>query len=414
MVPSFDLLLQGCRLPDGRLVDLGTLEGRIAEIGSLTGRPSHRAVDCGGLVLTPGLVDAHIHLDKAFLSERAPSIEGTVAEALRVTAEVKRRFTVDDIRARARRVLDQAVRAGTTAMRSHVEIDPIVGLKGLEALTELKREYARAIDLQLCAFAQEGILQSPGTEALLEQALSSGADLIGGCPYNDTDAHAQIDIVFRLAREFDVDVDFHIDFFDEPEHMDVLYVAEQAVRFGWQGRVAVGHASELAGLSHDAFHRAALTLKEAGVGVIILPATDLYLMGRKDARHVRRGLAPAKRLLTAGVTVAVATNNILNAFTPMGTGDLALMGYLMTAAAHMGTEGDVTDILAMLTAHPARILRLPDYGLHVGARADLVLWETERPAEVVTTMAPRRLVVKAGRLSVEHERRCRDLWRAGA
>ena len=414
MVPSFDLLLQGCRLPDGRLVDLGTLEGRIAEIGSLTGRPSHRAVDCGGLVLTPGLVDAHIHLDKAFLSERAPSTEGTVAEALRVTAEAKRRFTVDDIRARARRVLDQAVRAGTTAMRSHVEIDPIVGLKGLEALTELKREYARAIDLQLCAFAQEGILQSPGTEALLERALSSGADLIGGCPYNDTDAHAQIDIVFRLAREFDVDVDFHIDFFDEPEHMDVLYVAEQAVRFGWQGRVAVGHASELAGLSHDAFHRAALTLKEAGVGVIILPATDLYLMGRKDARHVRRGLAPAKRLLTAGVTVAVATNNILNAFTPMGTGDLALMGYLMTAAAHMGTEGDVTDILAMLTAHPARILRLPDYGLHVGARADLVLWETERPAEVVTTMAPRRLVVKAGRLSIEHERACRDLWRTGA
>ena len=220
--------------------------------------------------------------------------------------------------------------------------------------------------------------------------------------------------MFRLAREFDVDADFHIDFFDEPEHMDVLYVAEQAVRFGWQGRVAVGHASELAGLSPEAFHRAAATLKDAGVGVIILPATDLYLMGRKDARHIRRGLAPAKRLLAAGVTVAAATNNILNAFTPMGTGDLALMGYLMTAAAHMGTDGDVADILAMLTVHPARILRLPDYGLHVGARADLVLWETERPAEVVTTMAPRRLVVKAGRLSIEHERTCRDLWRTGA
>ena len=154
MVPAFDLLLRGCRLPDGRLVDLGTLDGRIAEIGSLTGRPAHRAVDCAGLVLTPGLVDAHIHLDKALLSERAPSVEGTVAEALRVTAEAKRHFTVEDIRARARRELDQAVRAGTTAMRSHVEIDPIVGLKGLQALTELKQEYAPAIDLQLCAFAQ--------------------------------------------------------------------------------------------------------------------------------------------------------------------------------------------------------------------------------------------------------------------
>jgi cytosine deaminase len=114
------------------------------------------------------------------------------------------------------------------------------------------------------------------------------------------------------------------------------------------------------------------------------------------------------------VTVAAATNNILNAFTPMGTGDLALMGYLMTAAAHMGTERDVADILAMLTEHPARILRLPDYGLRVGARADLVLWETERAAEVVTTMAPRRLVVKAGRLSLEHERTCREFWRSGA
>ena len=414
MIPSFDLLLQGCRLPDGRLVDLGTLEGKIAEIGSLTGRPAHRAVDCGGLVLTPGLVDAHIHLDKALLSERAPSVEGTVTEALRVTAAAKRRFTVEDIRARARRVLDRAVRAGTTAMRSHVEIDPIVKLKGLEALTELKREYAPAIDLQLCAFAQEGILQSPGTEALLAQALRSGADVIGGCPYNDTDAHAQIDVVFRLAREFDVDVDFHIDFFDEPEHMDVLYVAEQAVRFGWQGRVVVGHASELAALSPEALDRAAAILKDAGVGVIILPATDLYLMGRKDVKNVRRGVAPAKRLLAAGVTVAAATNNILNAFTPMGTGDLALMGYLMTAAAHMGTERDVADILAMVTEHPARMLRLPDYGLHVGARADLVLWETERPAEVMTTMAPRRLVVKAGRLSIEHERTCRELWRTGA
>jgi cytosine deaminase len=134
-------------------------------------------------------------------------------------------------------------------------------------------------------------------------------------------------------------------------------------------------------------------------------------MGRTDVRNVRRGLAPAKRLLAAGVTVAVATNNILNAFTPMGTGDLALMGYLMTAAAHMGTERDVGDILAMLTEYPARMLRLPEHGLRIGARADLVLWETERAAEAVTTMAPRRLVVKAGRLSVQHERTCMEFWR---
>ncbi|HTY81026.1 MAG TPA: amidohydrolase family protein [Candidatus Bathyarchaeia archaeon] len=411
MTEPFELLLLAAKLPDGRLADVGMRHGSIAEIGALAGRDARRVVDCGGLVLTPGLVDAHIHLDKALLSERAPSVEGTVAEALRVSAAAKRSFTVEDIRSRARRVLDAAVRAGTTAMRSHVEIDPIVELRGLEALLALKSEYAPAIDLQLCAFAQEGILQSPGTEALLARALEGGADLIGGCPYNDTDAHAQIDIVFRLAREYDVDVDFHIDFFDEPEHLDVLYVAEQTVRFGWQGRVAAGHVSELAALEPERFDQVAAILKDAGVGVIVLPATDLYLMGRKDARNPRRGLAPARRLLAAGVTVAAATNNVLNAFTPMGTGDLALMGYLVTAAAHMGAERDVADVLAMLTEHPARLLRLPDYGLRVGGRADLVLWDTERPGEVVTTMAPRRLVVKAGRLSIQHERTCTELWR---
>lgn len=412
MAEPFELLLRKVTLPDGRLADVGTRGGKIAAIGSLTEHPARHTVEGGRRVLTPGLVDAHIHLDKALLSERAPSIEGTVAEALQVTAEAKRSFTGDDISARARRVLDAAIRAGTTAMRSHVEIDPIVGLKGLDALLALKHEYAPAIDLQLCAFAQEGILRSPGTEALLARALEGGADLIGGCPYNDTDAHAQIDIVFRLARDFDVDVDFHIDFFDEPDHLDVLYVAEQTVRFGWQGRVVAGHVSELAALEAEHLDRVAAILKNAGIGVIILPATDLYLMGRKDTRNARRGLAPAKRLLAAGVTVAAATNNILNAFTPMGTADLALMGYLLTAAAHMGTESDVANVLAMLTEHPARMLRLPDYGLHVGARADLVLWETERPAEVVTTMAPRRLVVKAGRLSIQHERSCTEFWRS--
>ena len=411
MDEPFDLLLRAAKLPDGQSADVGIRHGTIARIGVLGEHRAHTVVDCGGGVLTPGLVDAHIHLDKALLSERAPSLEGTVAEALRVSAAAKKSFTVDDIRSRARRVLDAAVRSGTTAMRSHVEIDPIVELKGLEALLDLKREYAPAIDLQLCAFAQEGILQSPGTEALLARALEGGADLIGGCPYNDTDARAQIDIVFRLAREYDVDVDFHIDFFDEPDHLDILYVAEQTVRFGWEGRVAAGHASELAALEPEDFDRVAAVLRDAGIGVIILPATDLYLMGRKDSRNPRRGLAPARKLLASGITVAAATNNVLNAFTPTGTADLALMGYLVTAAAHMGTDRDVADVFAMLTEHPARLLRLPDYGLRVGARADLVLWETERPSEVVTTMAPRRLVVKAGRLSIRHERTCTELWR---
>jgi len=409
---GFDLLLLNCRLPDGRTADIACAGGRIAAMGNLSGRPAERTLRCEGRAVTPGLVESHIHLDKALLSDRTPSREGTLAEAIRVTGEAKRNFTVEDIRTRARTVLDMAIQSGTTAMRSHVEVDPIVGLKGLEALLPLRQEYAPAIDLQLCAFAQEGILQAPGTEALLAEALRRGAEVIGGCPYNDSDAFTQIDIVFRLAREFDVDADFHVDFFDEPEHLHLRYIAEQSLRHGWQGRVALGHCTELAALPPPDLEPIAGLLRDAGVGVITLPATDLYLMGRKDSHRIRRGLAPAKRLLASGVTVAAATNNVRNAFTPVGNANLALMGFLLTVGAHMGTVTEQAEVLRMLTEHPARLLRLPAYGLAVGCQADLVVWDAGQAEEIVATLAPPRLVVKRGRVSVEHERTVREPWRA--
>jgi cytosine/creatinine deaminase len=411
MTGHLDLLLRECRLPDDRVVDVGCRDGRIVETGRLAGRSAARDIACEGRAVTPGLVDAHIHLDKALLSERSPSREGSLAEALRVTGAAKRGFTCEDIQARARRVLDMAVRQGTTAMRSHAEVDPIVGLMGFEALGELKREYAPAIDLQLCAFAQEGILQAPGTEALLREALRAGADLVGGVPYNDTDARRHIDIVFDLAAEFSVDVDFHTDFFDEPQHLHARYIAEETVRRGWQGRVALGHMSEMAALPPVEQESLARRLAEAGVAVIVLPATDLYLMGRKDVRSVRRGLAPAKRLLGAGVTVAAATNNVRNAFTPFGTAGLPLMGYLLGVAGHLGGETDLRLVLDMLTVQPARILRMADYGLAAGCRADLVVWEAERAEDIITALAPCRLAVKAGRVTLEHARSVGEPWR---
>ena len=386
MTAPLDLLLRECRLPDGSVADIGCRGGRIALLGSLAGRPAVREIAGEGRVVTPGLVDAHIHLDKALLSDRAPSREGSLAEALRVTAEAKRGFTRADILARARRTLDMAVRQGTTAMRSHAEIDPIVGLMGFEALQTLKREYAPAIDLQLCAFAQEGILKSPGTEALLREALRAGADLVGGVPYVDPDPRRHVDIVFDLAAE--------------------------TVRRGWQGRVALGHMSEMAALPPDEQDALARELARAGVAVIVLPATDLYLMGRKDVRSPRRGLAPVKRLLAAGVTVAAATNNVQNAFTPVGTAGLPLMGFLLSVGAHMGADAELGQVLETLTTQPARILRIPDYGLGVGSRADLVVWEAERAQQVVSAQRPCRLIVKAGRVTVEHARSVREPWRA--
>ncbi|MGH7312857.1 MAG: amidohydrolase family protein, partial [Candidatus Rokuibacteriota bacterium] len=403
-----------CRVPDREgLVDIALREGRIAAIAVHDPSGGHTVpvIDVGGRLVTPGLVEAHIHLDKAFLSERISAPTTSVREAIRLVGEAKRSFTADDICARARRVLDLAVAAGTTAMRAHVEVDPIVGLTGMEAMLALKAEYAPALELQLCAFAQEGILQAPGTEALLRRALQMGADLVGGCPYNDTDPLMHIDIVFRLARAFGVDVDFHVDFFDEPDHLHVREIIERTREIGWHGRVAVGHLTELAALPAVLQDEIIARLRDAGIGVICLPATDLYLMGRSDDVSPRRGLTPVRRLLAAGVPVALASNNIRNPFTTVGTADLSHMAFLAAVAAHMGTPADLRQLVDAVTTHPARILNLRDYGLAPGTHADLVVWDCARVEDVVAALPGRVLVMRRGRVSVEHERRVHEHWR---
>jgi cytosine/creatinine deaminase len=406
-----DLLLRGARLTDrDGLVDVAVAGQRIVGIDT-TARSARESIDVGGRLVTPGLVESHIHLDKALLGDRVVSTAGTLEEAIRLTGEAKRAFTVDDIRDRARRVLDVAVQAGTTAMRSHVEVDPIVGLAGLEALLPLREEYAPALDLQLCAFPQEGIVKAPGTEALLRRALTLGADLVGGCPYNDSDGLEHIRIVFALATAFGVDADFHVDFADEPEHLHVREIAAQTVRAGWQGRVAVGHLTELAAVPGFRQDEIIAEIAAAGVGVICLPATDLYLMGRRDDGNVRRGLTPVRRLLDAGVPVALASNNVRNPFTPVGTADLSHMAFVAAVAAHMGTPADLRALLTTITLHPARLLRLPDYGLAPGCYADLVVWDCAQPEDVVAVLPPRRLVIKRGRVTIEAHHEVRQRWR---
>jgi cytosine/creatinine deaminase len=406
-----DLVLRGARLVDrDGPVDITIAGERIVgiDVVALGGRES---IDVGGRLVTPGLVESHIHLDKAFLDDRLVSTAESLEEAIRLTAEAKRAFTADDIRERARRVLDLAVRAGTTAMRSHVEVDPIVGLAGMEALLPLREEYAPALDLQICAFAQEGIVKTPGTEGLLRRALTMGADLVGGCPYNDTDGIEHIRIVFALATAFGVDADFHVDFGDEPQHLHVREIAAQTIRVGWQGRVAVGHLTELAALPSFRQDEIIAEIAAAGLGVICLPATDLYLLGRRDDGNVRRGLTPVRRLLRAGVPVALASNNVRNPFTPVGTADLSHMAFVTAVAAHMGTPVDLRALLTAITVHPARLLRLPDYGLAPGCFADLVVWDCVQPEEVVASLPSRTLVVKRGRVTIQTRHEVIQRWR---
>src|SRR6266404_2718754 len=248
---AFDLSFRNARTrSQATPVDIGVSGGRIAAIEP---RLACEAMefDAGSRLVLPGFVDTHIHLDKACLLGRCGHDHSTVSDAIRAVAAMKRDFTVEDIHARGARVIERAIVHGTTRMRTHVEIDPRIGLRGFEAIKALKRDYAWAIDLSICVFPQEGLTNDPGTEELLVAALRDGGDLIGGCPYMDTDPMAQLEKLFDLAQAFDVDVDLHLDFDLDPSWWHLDEVLRQTERRNYQGRVALGHATKLSALPPD-------------------------------------------------------------------------------------------------------------------------------------------------------------------
>jgi cytosine/creatinine deaminase len=395
-----DLILRRARLTEHRdaLLDIGIADGRIAEIAAdLAGDAPQEQLD-GRLVIS-GFVETHIHLDKSCILERCRNEKGTLEEAIAAVAQAKRAFTEADIYARAQRTLEKAIVQGTTRMRTHVEVDPRVGLNGFNAVRRLARDYAWALDLQICAFPQEGLTNDPGTEELLIEACEHGADLIGGCPYTDTDPATHIARIFAIARRFDLDIDFHLDFDIDPSWMHLDEVCRQTESHRWGGRVAVGHVTKLSAVDHARLAEIGRRLADAGVAVTVLPATDLFLIGRAHQHHVPRGVAPVHRLLGHGVTCSLATNNVLNPFTPFGDCSLIRMANLYANIAQVGAPAELAACFDMVTTLPARLMNASDYGIAVGRPADLVVLDSRDPAMAVAELAQPLFGLKRGHRS---------------
>jgi cytosine deaminase len=397
---AFDCILRNACVSgrESQLVDIGIADGRIAALESgLAGDGAEE--DLAGRLVIAGFVETHIHLDKSCILERCQSQQGTLAEAIAEVAAAKRAFSEPDVYERACRTLEKAILHGTTRMRTHVEVDPRIGLEGLRAILRLKRDYAWAIDIQVCVFPQEGLLNDPGTEELLIDACGQGADLIGGCPYTDSNPHGQIARIFAIARQFDRDIDFHLDFDLDPSWMDVEEVCRQTEIAGWGGRVAVGHATKLSALDAERFATIAKRLADTGVAVTVLPATDLFLMGRNRDHDVPRGVAPAHRLLDYGVVCSIATNNVLNPFTPFGDCSLIRMANFYANVAQLGRASELAACFDMVTVLPARLMRLRDYGIAVGNPADLVVLDCHDRSSAVAELARPLFGIKNGRRS---------------
>jgi cytosine/creatinine deaminase len=398
-----DLVLRQGRLAgsDESPVDIGVADGRIVDIAPhIVADAPEQQLD--GRLVIPGFVETHIHLDKSCILERCNCERGTLEEAIEAVAAAKRSFTEADIHARAQRTLEKAIIQGTTRMRTHVEADPRVGLNGFHALRTLKRDYAWALDLQICVFPQEGLTNDPGTEELLVEACEQGADVIGGCPYTDTDPAAQTTRIFDIARRFDLDVDFHLDFDLDPSWMHLDEVCRQTDAHRWGGRVAVGHVTKLSTVDRARLSEIGTRLANAGVAVTVLPATDLFLMGREHHHQVPRGVAPAHRLLAHGVTCSLATNNVLNPFTPFGDCSLIRIANLYANIAQLGRSADMRACFDMITTLPARLMNAARYGIAVGHTADLVVIDSRDPAMAVAELAQPLFGYKHGRRTFTH------------
>ncbi|ADU68351.1 amidohydrolase family protein [Pantoea sp. At-9b] len=354
-------------------------------------------LDLAGALVLPGLLETHIHLDKACIIDRCRQQEGTLAEAIRETARAKADFSEEDVYQRGARVLEQAIVQGTTRMRTHIEIDPVIGLTGFRAIRRLQADYAWALDLQLCVFPQEGMLNNPGTETLLCEALASGADLLGGCPYTDSDPIGQIQRLFALAQRYDVDLDFHLDFDLSPENRLIDCVIAETQRANWGGRVTVGHVTKLSILDIEPLRVLGQQLAAAGVQVTALPATDLFLTARDRFALQPRGVAPLDELDRCGVVCSLSTNNIANPFTPFGDASLVRQANLFANVRQLGTQGDLWRCLSWISSQSAKLLRLNDYGLTPGCLADMVIFDVARAEQIVAQITPPLAGFKRGR-----------------
>jgi cytosine deaminase len=403
-----DLLLKKVRISDAEsLMDVEIANGKIVAVAPEISQNAASVIEADGCVLIPGLIESHLHLDKALIANRKPNRSGTLQEAIAVTAELKPTFTTEDVRERAEKTLRIIIRHGITHLRTHSEFDPAGGFTGFKVIMELKEKYKDVIDIQVVAFPQEGILKAPGTEAMMHEAVAMGADVVGGIPYNDLSATEHIDLVFEIAKKYQKPLDWHQDFKDGMEGASIEYLCKKTIAEGYQGRVSVGHLTSLGAFPPDQLQPVMELIAKAQISVMCLPATDLHLGGRQDTHNVRRALTPVRALKKAGVNVCIGSNNIRNAFTPFGNGDIFQIAMLAVPAAHLGGADDLPGVLPMITCNPAKALGLQNYGLQEGCQADMVLLDTKVVGEAIIDLPEKLFVIKRGRVIVENTRESR-------
>ena len=387
-MPAVDAFLANCRLGDGRLVDIGIAGGKIAVVGEAAASLSNSvpALDNGGDLALPGLVDGHVHLDKTLTGlpwmghaagpTRMSRIETdkTILPHLPLSTEE-----------RAGNLIRECVARGTTHLRTHVDIDLESSLAKLEGVLAARQRYRDQVTVQIVAFPQSGVMRCPGVLDLLDAAVRNGADLVGGIdPLEiDRDPKGQLDGIFAIAGRHGVGLDIHL---HEPGEMGFFNVQEICARtkaLGLGGKVTISHGFCLGGITERKAAEAAETMANAGVALVTHGAGGL-------------NQPPIEMLRAAGVLVFAGNDDIRDTWSPYGSGDL------LERAAIIGWKGDfrrdpeVEIAFDLISAAGARALGIGDYGVKIGAAANLFTIAASCVPEAVAAHPPRKLVFFEG------------------
>ncbi|MCB0114401.1 MAG: amidohydrolase family protein [Caldilineaceae bacterium] len=401
------LILRNATHHDGARVDIGIEDGKITAIEAQIAATAVAEIDAGGRLTLPAFVNGQLHACKSFwrrlLAELPPEIQRL--PRFEAAAHVKRLYTPENVFARVDEVMRLAVQNGACAIRLFADVDADSGLTALEGLLQIRQKYQRWMTVQVVAFPQDGFA-APETMRLMHEALDRGADVVGGIPWIERPTAAQqrhVDACFDLAQQYDRDLHFVCDDVADPSSRTLEMVARQVLARGYQGRVSATQCAALSFYPDDYAAEVIDLLADGGMTIFSNSHVSLIATDFEDRQPWPRGITRVRQLLDAGVPVACGQDDVDNWFYPFGRNDMLEVAQFMAHNGRFAWNSEVDRVLPMITETPARVLGMGNYGLHVGAAANLVVLDAADWHSAIQFQAAKRYVVLRGEVVAETE-----------
>ncbi|MBD1864005.1 MULTISPECIES: cytosine deaminase [Trichocoleus] len=408
---SYDLILRHCRLlrsPDAlESVDVGIQAGKIMAIAPHLEATAQQELDMQGQLVSPPFVESHIHLDSALTAgEPRWNESGTLFEGIEIWRDRKQSLTLEDVKQRAIATLKQQAMQGVLFVRSHADVSE-TNLTALQALLAVREEVQDWITLQVVAFPQDGIYGNPQNQALMEEALKLGVDVVGGIPHYELtreDGVRSVQQVFEWAQQYDRLIDIHCDEIDDDQSRFLEVVAAYAIRTGLGSRVTASHTTAFGSYNNAYAYKLMGFLQRAQLNFIANPLINITLQGRTDTYPKRRGVTRVKELWQQGLNVSLGHDCVQDPWYSLGTGNMLDVAFMAVHVCQMTGMGEIDACYDMVTWQGAKTLGLGDqYGVEVGKPANLIVLAASDRYDAIRRRASVRYVISQGRLLVEME-----------